>query len=398
MGEWPTAVINPPVRILMGPGPSPVHPRVYRAMTAPMLGYQDPAFHQIMDEVKALLRMLFDTGNELSFPVSGTGSAGMETAVCNSLEPGDHIIVGINGFFGARIAEMARRVGAEVTLVEAEWGSIVEPQALKEALDQHPSTKAVALVHGETSTGVLQPMEEIARLVKEHDALLILDTVTSLGGCPVDVDAWQVDFCYSGSQKCLNVPPGLAPLTVSPRGLAAIKARTHPVVNWYLDLSLIQNYWNQSRAYHHTPPVSMIYALREGLALIAEEGLTPRFQRHIRNARALYAGLEAMGLQLFVPQAYCLPSLTTVRVPQGIDDARVRGALVAEHSIDIGGGQGPLAGKVWRIGLMGYGSNPEHLLSLLAALGRLLAREGFKGDVRAGAAAAAEALAQAGTA
>ncbi|HLC29992.1 MAG TPA: alanine--glyoxylate aminotransferase family protein, partial [Dehalococcoidia bacterium] len=329
MGEWPTAVINPPVRILMGPGPSPVHPRIYRAMTAPMLGYQDPAFHQIMDEVKVLLRMLFDTGNELSFPVSGTGSAGMETAVCNSLEPGDHIVVGINGFFAGRIAEMARRVGAEVTLVEAEWGSIVEPQALKAALDQHPNTKVVALVHGETSTGVLQPMDEIARLVKEHDVLLILDTVTSLGGCPVDVDAWQVDFCYSGSQKCLNVPPGLAPLTVSSRGVAAIKARTHPVVNWYLDLSLIQNYWNQSRAYHHTPPVSMIYALREGLALIAEEGLKPRFQRHIRNARALYAGLEAMGLQLFVPQAHRLPSLTTVRVPEGVDDARVRGALLA---------------------------------------------------------------------
>ena len=396
MGEWPTAVINPPVRILMGPGPSLVHPRVYRAMTAPMLGYQDPAFHQIMDEVKVLLRMLFDTGNELSFPVSGTGTAGMETAVCNSLEPGDHIVVGINGFFAGRIAEMARRVGAEVTLVEAEWGSIVEPQALKAALDQHPNTKVVALVHGETSTGVLQPMDEIARLVKEHDALLILDTVTSLGGCPVDVDTWQVDFCYSGSQKCLNVPPGLAPLTVSSRGVAAIKARTHPVVNWYLDLSLIQNYWNQSRAYHHTPPVSMIYALREGLALIAEEGLTPRFQRHIRNARALYAGLEAMGLQLFVPQAHRLPSLTTVRVPEGVDDARVRGALLAEHSIDIGGGQGPLAGKVWRIGLMGYGSSPENLLSLLAALGRLLAREGFKGDVRDGVAAAAEALAQPG--
>lgn len=396
MGEWPTAVINPPVRILMGPGPSPVHPRVYRAMAAPMLGYQDPAFHQIMDEVKTLLRMLFDTGNELSFPVSGTGSAGMETAVCNSLEPGDHIVVGINGFFGGRIAEMARRVGAEVTLVEAEWGSIVEPQALKAALDQHPNTKVVALVHGETSTGVLQPMEEIARLVKEHDALLILDTVTSLGGCPVDVDAWQVDFCYSGTQKCLNVPPGLAPLTVSPRGVAAIKARTHPVVNWYLDLSLIQNYWGQGRAYHHTPPVSMIYALREGLALIAEEGLKPRFQRHIRNARALYAGLEAMGLQLFVPQEHRLPSLTTVRVPEGVDDARVRGALLAEHSIDIAGGQGPLAGVVWRIGLMGYGSSPEHLLSLLAALGGLLAREGFKGDVRAGVAAAAEALAQAG--
>ena len=397
MGEWPTAVINPPVRILMGPGPSLVHPRIYRAMTAPMLGYQDPAFHQIMDEVKVLLRMLFDTGNELSFPVSGTGSAGMETAVCNSLEPGDHIIVGINGFFGGRIAEMARRVGAEVTLVEAEWGSIVDPQALKAALDQHPNTKVVALVHGETSTGVLQPMEEIARLVKEHDALLILDTVTSLGGCPVDVDAWQVDFCYSGTQKCLNVPPGLAPLTVSPRGVAAIKARTHPVVNWYLDLSLIQHYWDQGRAYHHTPPASMIYALREGLALIAEEGLKPRFQRHIRNARALCAGLETMGLELFVPQEHRLPSLTTVRVPEGVDDARVRGALLAEHSIDIGGGQGPLAGKVWRIGLMGYGSNPQNILGLLAALGSLLAREGFKGDVRAGVAAAAEALAQAGT-
>ena len=393
MSERPTPVINPPVRILMGPGPSPVHPRVYRAMVAPVMGYQDPVFHKIMDEVKALLRTVFSTDYDMSFPVSGTGSAGMETAVCNSLEPGDHIIVAVNGFFGGRIAEMARRYRAEVTLVEAEWGGIIEPQALKAALDAHPRTKAVALVHGETSTGVVQPMEEIASLVRTHDALLILDAVTSLSGCPVEVGSWGVDFCYSGTQKCLSAPPGLSPLTVSPRGVEAISKRTQPVGNWYLDLSLIRNYWESGRVYHHTPPISMIYALREALAVIVEEGLEARFERHARNARALCAALEAMGLQLFAAKEHRLPSLTTVLVPEGVNDAKVRGALLAEHSIEIGGGQGHLAGKIWRIGLMGYGSNPEHLLSLLSALGNLLRREGFKADVGAALAAASAVLA-----
>lgn len=394
MGEWPASMLNPPVRILMGPGPSPVHPRVYRAMMAPVLGYQDPVFHGIMDEVKALLRLVFNTSYEMSFPVSGTGSAGMETAVCNSLEPGDHIVVGINGFFGGRIAEMARRYGAEVTVVEAPWGAIVEPAAIKAALESRPRTKAVALVHGETSTGVAQPMEEIARLAREQNALLILDTVTSLGGYPVEVEAWGVDFCYSGTQKCLNAPPGLSPFTVSPRGVEAIASRKQPTTNWYLDLSLIRNYWESGRVYHHTPPISMIYALREALAVVAEEGLDARFKRHARNARALYAAVEAMGLQLFADREHRLPSLTTVRVPEGVEDARVRGALLSEHTIEIGGGQGPLAGKIWRIGLMGHGSNAEHLLSLLSALGGLLRREGFKADTGAALAAAAEVLSQ----
>ena len=392
MGEGPITVLNPPTRLLMGPGPSLVPPRVYRAMAAPVLGYMDPAFHGIMDEVKAMLRTVFSTSNELTFPVSGTGSAGMETVVCNSLEAGDHLIVCINGFFGGRIAEMASRLGVEVTRVEAEWGSVVDPQALKAALDGHPRTKAVAIVHGETSTGVVHPMEEIARLAKEYGALLLLDTVTSLSGCPVEIDAWQVDFCFSGTQKCLNAPPGLSPLTVSPRGIAALASRKTPVMNWYLDLSLIQAYWGEGRTYHHTPPISMIYALFEALAIAMEEGLPDRYQRHAVNARALQAGLEALGLQLLVRLEYRLPGLTTVLVPEGIDDVKLRGALLNEYNIEIGGGQGPLAGKIWRIGLMGYGSSPQNLLGLLTALQQLLARQGFRSDGQGALAAAGQVL------
>lgn len=318
----------------------------------------------------------------------------MEAVVCNSLEPGDHMVVGISGFFGDRIAQMAARVGAQVTRVETEWGQVLDPRVLRTALEHLPHPKAIALVHGETSTGVAQPMADIARLAQEFDALLVVDTVTSLGGYPVEVDGWRADFCYSGTQKCLNAPPGLAPLTVSPRGEQAMSRRTHPVVNWYLDLSLIRSYWDESRVYHHTPPTSMIYALHEALAVVAEEGLEARWRRHARNAQALWAGLEAMGLRLLVAPEYRLPSLTTVLVPDGVDDARVRRGLLGEDGIEIGGGQGPLAGRIWRVGLMGYGSNPQHLLALLAALGKWLAREGFRADTQAALGAAVEVLAR----
>jgi len=379
--EWANSTLNPPERILMGPGPSLIPPRVYRAMSAPVLGYMDPLFHGIMDDVKSLLRRAFNTSNDMCFPISGTGSAGMETAVCNSLEPGDHAIVLINGFFGTRIAEMARRVGAEVTTVEAPWGTAFDPSVVKNALNNHRQTKVVAMVHGETSTGVVQPMDEIGKMVKEHDALLILDTVTSLTGYPLDLDGWGVDFCYSGTQKCLNAPPGLSPISISPRGIDAISQRRSPVVNWYLDVSLIMNYWDQGRAYHHTPPISMIYALREALAIVEEEGLPSRFERHARNARALQAGLEALGLELFVKDpAHRLPSLTTALVPEGVNDAQLRSALLNEYNIEIGGGQGPMAGKLWRVGLMGYSSHPRNLLALLAALHDLLNRQGFRAD------------------
>ncbi len=381
MVEWANSTLNPPERILMGPGPSLIPPRVYRAMSAPVLGYMDPLFHGIMDDVKSLLRRAFNTSNDMCFPISGTGSAGMETAVCNSLEPGDHAIVLINGFFGTRIAEMARRVGAEVTTVEAPWGTAFDPSVVKNALNNHRQTKVVAMVHGETSTGVVQPMDEIGKMVKEHDALLILDTVTSLTGYPLDLDGWGVDFCYSGTQKCLNAPPGLSPISISPRGIDAISQRRSPVVNWYLDVSLIMNYWDQGRAYHHTPPISMIYALREALAIVEEEGLPSRFERHARNASALQAGLEALGLELFVKDpAHRLPSLTTALVPEGVNDAQLRSALLNEYNIEIGGGQGPMAGKLWRVGLMGYSSHPRNLLALLAALHDLLNRQGFRAD------------------
>jgi len=341
----------------------------------------DPLFHGIMDDVKSLLRRAFNTSNDMCFPISGTGSAGMETAVCNSLEPGDHAIVLINGFYGDRIAEMARRVGAEVTTVEAPWGTAFDPSVVKNALNNHRQTKVVAMVHGETSTGVVQPMDEIGKMVKEHDALLILDTVTSLTGYPLDLDGWGVDFCYSGTQKCLNAPPGLSPISISPRGIDAISQRRSPVVNWYLDVSLIMNYWDQGRAYHHTPPISMIYALREALAIAEEEGLPSRFERHARNASALQAGLEALGLELFVKDpAHRLPSLTTALVPEGVNDAQLRSALLNEYNIEIGGGQGPMAGKLWRVGLMGYSSHPRNLLALLAALHDLLNRQGFRAD------------------
>ena len=389
MSEGPY-ILNPPTRVLMGPGPSMVPPRVYRALTTPILGYGDPAFHRIMDDLRTMMRAVFNTENELTYPVSGTGSAGMETAICNSLEPGDGIVVCINGFFGLRIADMAARLGAEVTRLEAEWGGIVDPQALRETLRGKPNTKVVAIVHAETSTGVLQPMDDIARITKEYGAMLLLDTVTSLGGMPVKLDEWDVDFCYSGTQKCVNVPPGLSPLSVSARGQEALKARKSQVVDWYLDLSLISGYWD-GRVYHHTPPTSMIYALYEGLAIILEEGMEPRYQRHATNARALCEGLEAMGLKLVVEPQYRLPSLTTVRIPEGVEDAKVRGALLNEHNLEIGGAVGAFGGKVWRIGLMGYGSSPQNVLGVLSSLSQALNQQGFKAD-GSGALAAAGAV------
>ena len=394
MVEWANSALNPPERILMGPGPSLIPPRIYRALSAPVLGYMDPVFHGIMDQTKSLLRLVFNTSNEMCFPISGTGSAGMETAVCNSLEPGDQIMVFVNGFFATRIAEMAKRQGAQVTVVETEWGTAFDPAVVRAELSRHPGTKVVAIVHAETSTGVVHPMAEIGRIVKEHDALLIVDAVTSLSGCPVDLDEWGVDFCYSGTQKCLNAPPGLSPISISPRGLAVIRGRRNPVINWYLDVSLIMNYWDQARAYHHTPPISMIYALREALAIVVEEGLQARFERHAKNARALHAGLEALGLELFVKDpALRLPTLTTVRVPEGVNDAQLRSALLNEYNTEIGGGQGPYAGKLWRVGLMGYSSHPRNILALLVALDELLTRQGFRSDGASGAAAAAEVLA-----
>jgi alanine-glyoxylate transaminase/serine-glyoxylate transaminase/serine-pyruvate transaminase len=388
MSDKALSDLNPPPRILLGPGPSNVHPRVYQAMMAPILGHLDPDFLRIMDETKELLRAVFRTQSEETIAVSGTGSAGMEAAVANLIEPGERAVVCVKGFFGDRMAEMASRYEAEVTRVEGEWGRIIEPEAVEAALKAASHTKVVAIVHAETSTGVLQPLEDIVRLAHEHDALVMVDTVTSLGGCEVAVDDWGIDACHSASQKCLSCPPGMAPLTFSPRATDALRSRETKVRTWYLDMTLLDNYWGGKRAYHHTAPMTMVYALREGLRLVLEEGLEARVSRHQHNGEALRAGLEAMGLTLHAQEGYRLPLLTTVRIPEGIEDVKLRRALLYEHSIEIGGGLGPLAGKVWRIGLMGMGSSAENVLAVLQALEQELSAQGFGLEKGAGVAAA----------
>ncbi len=366
--------LNPSPRVLLGPGPSMVHPRVLRAMAAPVIGHLDPEFLTLMNEVQELLRYVFQTENRLTIPVSGTGSAGMEAALANLIEPGDPVLIAINGYFGQRMAEMARRYGAEVDVVERPWGEIFDPDELEQAL-QRRRYKLLALVHAETSTGALQGhIREIVEAAHRHGALVVLDTVTSLGGLPVEVDAWGVDVAYSGTQKCLSVPPGLAPITFSERAVQVLRTRRTPVISWYLDMRLIEQYWGDERTYHHTAPISMVYALREGLRLVAEEGLEARFARHRENARLLWQGLAELGLEPMVPEAYRLPTLTTVRVPEGVDEAAVRRCLLNTYNIEIAGGLGALKGRIWRIGLMGYSSRKENVLLLLAALKTCLAK------------------------
>lgn len=379
----------PPDRILLGPGPSTVHPRVLRAMSAPLLGHLDPAFLELMEETKRLLRFVFQTSNELTVPISGTGSAGMEACLVNLLEPGDTAIVGVNGVFGARMADIVERCGATCVKIEAPWGRIIEPETVRVALEQHPEAKLVALVHAETSTGAWQPLAEVGRMVREADRLFVVDAVTSLGGCPVRVDDWLVDACYSGTQKCLSCPPGLAPVTFGPRALAALERRKRKVQSWYLDLTMIAKYWGEERVYHHTAPISMNYALLEALRIIEEEGLEARWRRHERNHRALAAGLAALRLPLAAQEGHRLWTLNSVRIPDGVDDAGVRRALLAEFHLEIGGGLGPLKGKTWRIGLMGESSTAANVLLVLHALERVLPRFGHSVEVGAGVAAAA---------
>lgn len=383
-----TARFNPPSRILMGPGPSGAHPRVLQAMTAPILGHLDPEFLRIMDECNDMLRDVMGTANRITLATPGTGTSGMEAAVMNLVEPGDKVVVGICGYFGERIAVMAERAGGEVTRVQAPWGSPTDLAAVESAARAAGNVKLIAIVHAETSTGALTPVEPFAKLARETGALLLVDCVTSLGGVPVSVDAWGADAVYSGTQKCLSAPPGMAPLTMSPRAWDAIKAREVPCNSWYLDLSLLEAYWDERRAYHHTAPISMVYALHEALALVLDEGLETRWARHERNGRALQVGLEAMGLALHAAAGYRLPVLTTVRIPEGVNDAGVRGALLDRNSIEIGGGLGDLRGKVWRIGLMGESSTPGNVLLVLNSLGRILREQGFKADIRAAVEAA----------
>ncbi|RMF42760.1 MAG: alanine--glyoxylate aminotransferase family protein [Planctomycetota bacterium] len=364
------ATDHPPQRVLLGPGPSDVDPRVLRALAAPTLGHLDPEYLKIMDQTRELMRQVFQTKNELTIAVSGTGSAGMEACICNLVEPGDEVIICVNGVFGGRMKDVAERYGATVHAVEAPWGQGIAPEQIEQALKAHRGIKAVGIVHAETSTGEHQPMEDIAAIVRQHDALLIVDAVTSLGGIDVPVDRWGIDACYSGTQKCLSCPPGLSPVTFSPRALAAIDARRTKVTSWYLDVTMLRNYWGSNRVYHHTAPINMTYALREALKMVVEEGLTARIARHELHHRMLRAGLEALGLE-YIPQ-HSLTTLNAVRVPEGVDDAMVRSRLLQDFGIEIGAGLGPFKGQAWRIGLMGSSSTRRNVLLVLAALETIL--------------------------
>jgi alanine-glyoxylate transaminase / serine-glyoxylate transaminase / serine-pyruvate transaminase len=375
-------------RVLMGPGPSHVPAAVLGALARPTIGHLDPEFLSLMDQVRDMLREVFGTKNPCTLPMSGTGSAGMETCLVNLVEPGDRVLVGVNGVFGTRLAEVARRAGAEVTALESEWGRALDVDALERAAGGR-QYQLLCVVQAETSTGVLQPLAPVRALADRLGALLLVDTVTSLGGVPVDLDAQGIDASYSGTQKCLSSPPGLAPVSLSPRALARLEARKTPVQSWYLDLSLLIRYWGQERVYHHTAPINALYGLHESLRLVLAEGLAARYERHRRNAAALAAGLEALGLELPVPLGQRLPPLTLVSVPRGIDEARVRKYLLDAFSLEIGGGLGKFKGNAWRIGLMGASSTRRNVNLCLTALTQALAAQGHRLSSDALAAAAA---------
>ena len=370
--------LNPKKRILLGPGPSDVSPKVLRAMSTPLIGHLDPEFLKIMDETREMLRKIFQTNNEFTAAMPGTGSAGMETCLVNLLERGDKALICVSGLFGERMVDIAERCEAEVHVLECEWGEIIEPEKVKDALEKIGKVKLVAIVHAETSTGVHQPIEEISEIVKNSGALFVLDTVTSLGGVPVKIDEWKVDAVYSGTQKCLSCPPGLSPVSFSEEAFSEINKRKTKCRSWYLDVQMLRNYWGKQRFYHHTAPISMNYALRESLRLVLEEGLENRFQRHKLNSYALVAGLETMGLKMIAKKEFRLPELNSVYIPEGIDDSKVRTALLEKYGIEIGGGLGKFKGKAWRIGLMGYSSRRENVMLFLSALEEILSSNGYK--------------------
>jgi alanine-glyoxylate transaminase/serine-glyoxylate transaminase/serine-pyruvate transaminase len=340
-------------------------------MAHPLVGHLDPKFIELMKEVQELLRYTFQTKNQMTLPVSGTGSAGMESTVANLLEPGDTIMIGVNGYFGDRLCDMASRYGATVIRLDKPWGEVFTPEEIDAALKKQPA-KVAAVIHAETSTGALTPLEGMAEVVHKHGALLLVDCVTSLGGIPLKIDEWDIDIAYSGTQKCLSCPPGLSPVTIGARAREAFHQRKTKVANWYLDMTMLEHYWGDERTYHHTAPISMNYALRESLRLVHEEGLEARYQRHRENSQMLWDGLEDLGLKLIVPIERRLPSLTTVAVPDGVNDMEVRKRLLEEFNIEIAGGLGVFKGKAWRIGLMGYSSRKENVVLLLSALSRLL--------------------------
>jgi alanine-glyoxylate transaminase/serine-glyoxylate transaminase/serine-pyruvate transaminase len=369
----------------MGPGPSDVHERILQAMARPTIGHLDPAFISLMDEIKELLRYAFRTSNALAMPVSGPGTAGMETCVVNLVEPGEKVIVCRNGVFGGRLKEMVERCGGVAVVVDDPWGRAVDPEKLRGAVRDHPDAKVVFFVHAETSTGALSDVATLASIARDAGMLTLVDAVTSLGGSPLESDAWGLDAVYSGTQKCLSCAPGLGPITLNQRALDKVVSRSTPVQSWFMDLNLILGYWNEGgkRSYHHTAPINALYGLHEALLMLREEGLEAAWRRHQRNHLALRAGLEELGLTFAVPEAERAPQLNAVSIPEGIDDARVRGRLLEEYNLEIGAGLGAFAGKVWRIGLMGYSSRLENIELCVRALGEVLAGEGVRADVPA---------------
>ncbi|MBB6646055.1 pyridoxal-phosphate-dependent aminotransferase family protein [Halobellus ruber] len=373
-----TEPLDPPERTLMGPGPSEVHPRVLRIMSAPLIGHLDASFIEIMNEVQELLRYTFQTENRWTIPVSGTGSASMETAFANVVEPGDTVLVPTNGYFGGRMASMAQRAGGEVVHVDAPWGEPLDPDDVAAAFDRH-DPEVFGFVHAETSTGVVQPqVPELTSIAHEHDAYVIADTVTSLGGVELRVDEWDVDVAYSGGQKCLSCPPGASPLTVNDRTMEKVLGRDTDVRSWYLDLSLLEGYWGEDRSYHHTAPITNVYALREALQLVAEEGLEARWGRHREMATRLKEGVEELGLELNPDDEFWLPSLNAVRIPDGIDDTRLLAEVQEQYNLEIASGLGDLEGEILRIGCMGYSARPQNVRLVLSALEDALAMQGYE--------------------
>lgn len=361
---------EPPRRTLLGPGPSDVPQRILEATARPTIGHLDPAFIDLMEQIKDLLRYAFRTQNALTMPISGPGTAGMETCVVNLVEPGDKVVVCQNGVFGGRLKEMVKRCGGEVVSVEDPWGRAIDPSKMETALKENPGAKLVAFVHAETSTGALSDARTLASIARDAGALTLVDAVTSLGGVPLEVDDWGLDAVYSGTQKCLSVPPGLGPITMNERAVEKVRSRKSPVQSWFMDLNLVLGYWSGEgkRAYHHTAPVNALYGLHEGLLMLQEEGLEESWARHRRNHEALRDGLQAIGLNLAVPEPERVPQLNAVTIPEGVDDARTRSRLLDEYDLEIGAGLGALAGKVWRIGLMGYSSRPENVELCVRAL------------------------------
>ncbi|MFB6300758.1 MAG: alanine--glyoxylate aminotransferase family protein [Halobacteriales archaeon] len=384
--------LTPPTRTLMGPGPTNVHPRVLRSMQTPMLGYLDPAFVELMNETQELLRYVFQTDNAMTFPISGTGTAAMEAAFYNLVEPDETVLVPDNGYFGQRQGKIAKRAGGEVVTIDAPWGEPLDPDDVEAAFREHDPT-VFGFVHGETSTGVKQPdIPELTSIAHEHDAYVIADTVPSLGGVEFRTDAWDLDVVYSGSQKCLSAPPGVAPITVNDRAMEKVRSRETDPRSWYLDLELLEDYWGDDPSYHHTGPISLVYALREACRLIVEEGLEARWDRHRRIANALRSGLEAMGFPVERPEDYWLPTLNAVSVPDGVDPDAVVEYLMEEHDIEIVGGLGDLAGDIWRIGCMGYSAREENIPYLLTALGHAVETQGYDVDIGAGIDAMSQSL------